>query len=345
MNAWALVAAALLILANAFFVAVEFALVASRQTRIEPLAAEGSRSARAALAAMQDLNLQLAGAQLGITLASVLLGFVGEPAVAALVEAPIRVVFDPPEAVLHGVSVVLALGIVVFLHMVLGEMVPKNLAIAGPERSLLVLALPNQVYVTLFRPVIRVLTGMANGISRLFGVEPRSEVATVHTAEEFAAMLAHSHAEGLIEPFERDLLTGVLDFEDRRVDAVMVPRASVVTLPAGATVADAERLAVTSGHSRLPVVASDDGELTGFVHAKDLLMLSPTAWDRPVPERVVRRMLRVPPERTLGDLLVAMRTARVHVAVVVDPAGAALGLVTLEDLLEELVGDIRDESD
>jgi CBS domain containing-hemolysin-like protein len=344
-NVGALLATAGLILANAFFVAVEFAVVASRRTRIEPLAAEGSRPAKVALAAMQDINTQLAGAQLGITIASLLLGFVAEPAIAHLIQAPLEAVFEPHDALLHGISLVIALAIVVFLHMVLGEMVPKNLAIAGPEQALLVLAYPNRVWVTIFRPVIRLLNAMGNGIVRLLGVEPQAEVATAHTAEEFAAMLAHSREEGLIEPFEHNLLAGVLDFQDRAVGAVMTPRREMVVLPAGATVQEAEALAVTSGHSRLPVVAAGSAEPHGFVHAKDLLGLSAAAYHRPVPDRLVRRMLRVPPDRTLGDLLLGMRLARVHVALVAEPTGGTLGLVTLEDLLEELVGDIQDESD
>jgi len=344
----ALLATALLIVANGFFVAVEFSLVASRRTRIEPRATEGGRSARAALAAMRELDFQLAGAQLGITIASVLLGFVAEPALAHLIEVPLESV-GAPAPVVHGAAFVFALAIVVYLHMVLGEMVPKSIALAGPERTLLVLALPNQLYVTLFRPVIRVLTWLGNAGVRILRVEPRSEVDTAHTAEEFAAMLAHSHQEGLIEEFEHDLLTGVLDFEARPVTAVMVPRSRVTVLEPGATVAAAERVANESGHSRLAVSEGPDagtpGALAGFVHAKDLLSLSPAAYERPVPPRLVRQMLRVPPDRTLGDLLVQMRQARIHVAVVEEPGGGPLGLVTLEDLLEELVGDIHDESD
>lgn len=339
-----LAVAALLIVANAFFVAVEFALIASRRTLIEPLAAEGGRSARVALAAMQELNIQLAGAQLGITMASLLLGFVAEPALAHLLEGPLEGL-GLPEAAVHGVAFVVALTVVVFLHMVLGEMVPKNIALAGPERTLLVLALPNQLYVAIFRPVIRLLTALGNAGVRLLRVEPRSEVDTVHTADEFAAMLAHSREEGLIEEFEHDLLTGVLDFADRPVSAVMVPRGRVTVLAGDATVAEAEQLAADTGHSRLPIATGDDASgLTAFVHVKDLLGLAPSAAASVVPGHLVRPMLRVTPERTLGDLLVQMRQARIHVAVV-EQDGDAVGLVTLEDLLEELVGDIRDESD
>ncbi len=355
----ALAAAVVLVAANAFFVATEFALVAARRTRIEPLAEEGSRAARVALAAMSRLDRQLAGAQLGITVASLLLGFVAEPAVADLLEHLLESTLAPPEAVVHGVSLVVALALVVFVHMVMGEMVPKGLAISGPERTLLVLALPHQAYVTLVGPLLDLLTALANGVTRLLGVEPRTEVGVAHTPEEFAAMLARSHEEGLIEPFARDLLTGVLDFATRPVAQVMVERSAIVSLPTGATVHEAESLAAESGHSRLPLrgelgsegPAQDlpgergEGVLTGFVHAKDLLGLSATAGGRQVPARVVRPILRVAPDKALGDVLVAMRTAHVHLAVVVDGRGQTLGLVTLEDLLEELVGDIRDETD
>jgi len=345
MSVGALVAAVVLLAANAFFVAAEFALVAAQRIRIEPLADGGSRAAKAALEAMGDLNVQLAGAQLGITMASLGLGVVAEPAVASLIEGPLEALFDPPAAVRHAIAFVIALTIVVFLHLVLGEMVPKNIAIAGPERTLLVLSLPNKAYVTVFRPVIRLLTGAANIVVRGVGVEPRSELATAHTAGEFAAMLARSRHEGAIDDFQADLLTGVLDFDQRAVSAVMVPSDAIVMLDAGATVAEAEELGVRSGHSRLPVRVRDGEVLTGFVHTKDLLSLSDAARDRPVPPRLVRRMLRVPPDRSLGEVLLAMRTARVHVAIVVDEGGRTRGLVTLEDLLEELVGDIQDESD
>ena len=345
MTGWALVAALVLLAVNAFFVAVEFALVASRRTRLETMAEGGSARARIALRQMQDLNVQLAGAQLGITMASLGLGFVAEPAVAHLIDAALESVLDLPSGLLHTISFVVSLTIVVFLHMVLGEMVPKNVAIAGPERTLLRLAPANRAYVFVFGPLIRLLTVVANSGVRALGVEPRDELTDAHTAEEFADMLAESRDEGLIEEFAHELLSGALDLGDRPIESVMVDRRNIVALTSGSTVAEAEALVVASGHSRLPIIDDDIDDVRGFVHAKDLLTLSGTAHARVVPARLVRRMLRIPMGRSLADVLLAMRAARVHLAVVQADGGATAGIVTLEDVLEELVGEIADESD
>jgi CBS domain containing-hemolysin-like protein len=229
----------------------------------------------------------------------------------------------------------------VFLHLVIGEMVPKNIALTDPEQWLLRLQGANRAYLWLFGPVIRLLNGAANVCLRLLRV-PTGDAREGHTAEELAVMLAASRDEGLIEDFAHDLLAGVLDFGDRTAGSVMVPRDDVAAITLATTVAEAEGLVVASGHSRLPVIGRDLDDVRGFVHAKDLLVVD-TA--RPVPLRLLRQMLVVPPERSLEDLLLAMRRARVHVALVRDADGSTVGIVTLEDLLEALVGDIVDESD
>jgi CBS domain containing-hemolysin-like protein len=344
MTGLALALAVVLLLANGFFVAVEFALVASRQTKLEPLA-EGSLPARLALSASRELSLQLAGAQLGITMASLGLGAVAEPAVATLLEDAIGFFADLPEGALHAISFTVALGIVVFAHMVIGEMVPKNIAISDPERMMLRLAIPNHLYVTVFRPVIRVLNALANAGVRLFGVEPRDALETTHTADELATMLAASREQGLVEDVAHQLLTGALDFGTRNVGAVTVTRDRVVYVRREATVAEAERLVVESGVSRLPVVGAGIDDVIGFVHAKDLLTVPDEARDRPLPIGRVRRALVVPEHRGVDDVLVAMRRARTHLAVVVDAQGGTVGIASLEDVLEDLVGDIRDETD
>jgi CBS domain containing-hemolysin-like protein len=341
----ALVVSVLLLAANAAFVALEFALVASRRSALEPLAEDGDRRATAAIEAMTQLNLQLAGAQLGITMASLLLGYVTEPIAVELLEG----LLDPLElsdGVRHGIALALGLGVIVFLHMVLGEMVPKNIALSTPEPTLLRLSRSNRRYLTVFRPAIRVLNGMAVVLVRLLGIEPRDELQESRTPVELAALVAESHGEGLIEDFARDLLTGVLDFGDRAVSSVMTPRDEIVWLRRGADVAEAERLLVEHGHSRLPVAggAGPDHRL-GFVHAKDLLALPDEALGGPVPARLVRPALVVPDDAGLERVLRSMRTQGTHLALVRGEAGDTLGLVTLEDLLEELVGDIVDESD
>ncbi len=346
MSVGAWLATMVLLALNGFFVAVEFALVGSRRSRLEAMQAEGRRGAAGALAATRDLTVQLAGAQLGITIASLLLGSVAEPAAVDLIEratGPLAL----PAGVRHGTALVLGLGLIVFLHLVVGEMVPKGIALSDPERALLRVTGLNRVYVTLFGPLIRFLNWSAAVFSRvLLRIEPRGGLNTAHTAEEVAVMLAESRDEGLIEDFAHDLLAGVLDFGGRDAAAVMVPREQIVTVSREASVEDVERTVVASGHSRLPVVGPGGlDDVIGFVHAKDLLTVPAEARRRPIPFRLIRRMLVVPRERSLEDLLLSMRQSRVHFALVVEPDRTTAGLVTLEDLLEVLVGDILDESD
>jgi CBS domain containing-hemolysin-like protein len=344
-NLGALLAATVLLLVNGFFVAVEFALVGSRRTRLEPLAESGSRRARVALDSLGDLTNQLAGAQLGITIASLALGFVAEPAAVAAIESllgPLAL----PSRLEHGIAFVIGLGLVVFFHLVVGEMAPKGATLADPERTLLLVALPNRAYLWLFRPVIVVLNASSNLVARALGIEPRNELAFAHTPEEFAVMLAESRQEGLVDDFAHDLLTGVLDFGGTVAADVMVPRDEIVHVTRSMSVADVEAVAVGSGHSRLPVVGPAGlDDVIGFVHTKDLLTVSGDGRRRPVPLHLVRRMLVVPEHRPLEEVLRSMRANRVHFAVVVGVDRSTIGIVTLEDLLEELVGDIFDETD
>jgi CBS domain containing-hemolysin-like protein len=336
--------AVLLLLANGFFVAAEFALIAARRSKIEQLAEQGEARAGRAAKAIGQLSFMLSAAQLGITMASLLLGFVAEPALARLLEGPLHDL-GLPSATSHTIAFAVALTIVVFLHMVIGEMVPKNIAIAEPDRTALWLAGPMFGYAAVFRPLIRLLNGSANLILRALGVEPRDQLSEARTGDEIADMLAVSRREGLLEEVEHRLMTGALRFPLREVASVMVPRESVVAVSSGSTVEDVEAAALASGHSRIVVYGRDLDEVLGFVHVKDLLGVSAAARRRRLPTRLVRRMLVVPATRTLQQLLLAMRRARVHAALVVDGGGRTAGIVTLEDVLEVLVGDIRDEHD
>lgn len=335
----------LLLVANGFFVAMEFSVLASRRTKLEAMAEDGSSRARAALASMRHLNLQLAGAQLGVTMASLLLGFVLEPTVSGLLEDGIAHLGHPPEGLVHTLGFVVGLTIVAFLHMVVGEMVPKNIALASPERTLMALSLPNRAYVLVFGPLLRVLNALVNAGVRLLGVEPRDELATAASAQELAAMLGESREEGLIEDVAHQLLTGALHLQDRRVASVMVPRAEVVWLPRTATPAEAEAMVVASGLTRLLVAGEGLDDLLGFLHAKDLLTVDGPARHRPLPLGRIRRMVVLPDSTLLDDALVVMQRERLHVAVVTDRTGATAGIASLEDVIEALVGDIRDESD
>ncbi len=344
MSIGGLVATLLLLLANGFFVATEFALIASRRTKLETLAEDGNRSAQVALDAHRDLALQLAGVQLGVTMASLGIGYVAEPTIGGGIEAGLSALGLPASAATSA-GFVLALAIVVLLHLVIGEMLPKSLTLADPEGAILLLAWPQRLYVAVFRPIIRVLNGLANAGVRLFGVEPKDDLATVASADEIAVMLANSRAEGLLAPSEHDLLSGALDFGDRDVASVMIPRDRVVTVRAVDLVRTIEAVVVERGHSRLPVIGSGPDDVLGFIHAKDLLKLPASARNRPYPTPSLRRMLILQGTTPLIEVLLRMQRLQLHLAIVVDDARRTIGLVTLEDVLESLVGAIRDESD
>lgn len=337
-----LVLAAALILANGFFVAVEFALLASLRSRIEE--SPGRLRRELALRAMGRLGTVLAGTQLGVTLASLALGSVAEPAADRFLESLLHRV-GLPESVSDPLALVVALLIVVFFHLVIGEMVPKSLALTQPERTLLALSVPATAFVWVFRPVIWVLNRLAFLGSRLFGVEPADELRSTANAAELGLMIEESRDEGLIGADDHELLTAALGFLDRASDDVMVRREDIVAIDRTATVADAERRMYSSGHSRLLLIGDDLDDVVGFVHAKDLLEVPAGERDRPVPLDIVRMTLTVQPDRGLGDVLLAMRRARRHVAVVTDARRRTLGMVTMEDVLETIVGDIADESD
>ena len=277
-------------------------------------------------------------------MASLGLGAVAEPLVADALENALGAL-GVPNGVSDTIALLVGLAIVVFLHMVIGEMVPKYVALADPERVLVSVAIPNRVYVAVFRPIIRVLGWLGNAGTRLLGVEPRSDLNTIPTADDLASMLAASREEGLIEEMAHDLLSGALDFGERPVREVMVPRDAITYVARDASVASAEDVIVRTGNTRLLVVGRDLDDVVGFMHAKDLLTVPPEARDRALPLARIRRVLILPDDRPLDEVLVAMRRSRTHVAVVVDQDRHVCGLVTLEDVLEQLVGEINDESD
>ncbi|CAN5563985.1 hemolysin family protein [soil metagenome] len=338
-----LLIAVVLVVANGFFVAVEFSLMAARRGRIEEMAEEGSGGARLALAGMRNLNLQLAASQLGISIVSLLLGWLIEPVVGEGL-ADLLGKSALPDGASHVIGVALGLIIVAFIHMVMGEMVPKSLALAAPERVAVTLAPIHRLVVVVVRPAVGVLYWLARVGTRLVGVEPTDELAQAHTATELAVMVEESRAGGELDESEHELLVGALCFLAVRVDEVMAPREHLVTVPQTATVAQAEELVNDSGHSRVLVLGDGPDEVTGFLHAKDLIAVPMDQRDWLLPPGIVRVALRVGPEDRLEDVLPRMRRARRHVAVVMQ-GESMLGLVTLEDILEAIVGDIRDESD
>ena len=301
----AIVLAIFLLLGNAFFVGAEFALVSARRTQLEPRAEAGSRTARTTIKAMENISLVIGVNQLGITVCSLVLGAVGEPAVAHLVE-PLLHAGHVPEGLLHPVSFVIALMVVVYLHVVLGEMIPKNIALAGPDRAALVLGPPIWGIVTVLRPIVVVINAVASGVLRLLGARLTDEVSSTFTREEVAALVEESRGEGLLEDDEYGRLAGALGFTEKTVAAVLMPPESLSTVRRGASAADVEEICAATGYSRFPVRA-EAGDLLGYLHIKDVLET-----DESLRQRVV------------------------------EADGSVLGIATLEDVIEELVGEIRD---
>jgi CBS domain containing-hemolysin-like protein len=337
----ALLVAFALLAANAFFVGAEFALISARRAQLEVRVASGSRAARRTVRAMERVSLVMAGAQLGITACSLGLGAIGEPLVAHLVEPALHAV-HLPEAMLHPVSFVIALAVVVYLHVVLGEMVPKNLALAGPERAALLLGPPIVVVVMVLKPVVVVLNAIANGVLRLMRVEPKEEVSSTFTRDEVSAMVDESRHEGMIEDDEYDRLSGALDFTERTVERVLLSQDELVTVGRGAMVSEVEGRCAETGFSRFPVRSTDGEELVGYLHIKDVLEPAATEEDRRIEDKWLRPFATVPAGARLHEALTTLQRRGAHLGRVVAADGTVVGLVTLEDVLEELVGEIRD---
>ncbi|SHN35215.1 hemolysin family protein [Cryptosporangium aurantiacum] len=326
-----------LLLGNAFFVGAEFALVTTRRDQLEPRVARGSRAARTALYGVEHLSLMLAGAQLGISLCSLGLGAVGEPAVAHLIEGPLKLV-HVPEGLLHPIAFVLALTIVSYLHLVLGELVPKNISLAGPVRAALLLGPPMVTWCRITKPAVVSLNATANGILRLFGITPRDDLNTVYTGEEMTELVAESRAEGFLDADAERRLTRALSTEARTAGDVALAGDGLQVVPDGATVREVERLVASSGYSRFPVRGPDG--FSGYVHAKDLLEASPDELDGPLPARLIRTMPDVEHDAPLADAVEVLRRSGAHLGLVTESHGVAV--VALEDLLEELVGQLNE---
>jgi CBS domain containing-hemolysin-like protein len=341
----ALALAAILLAVNGFFVAAEFAVLAARRSRIEQLAAEGKRSAKHALASIKNLSLMLAGAQLGITMCSLGLGAVAEPAIAGIIEGILGDVFTLSETARHVIGFVFGLSIVVFLHMVVGEMAPKSWAISHPEESAMRLARPFRLFVMLFRPLIALLNWLANLVVRAVGVEPQDERAMAHSPADLLLLLNESAGNGGLAEQEHTLLTRSLELSGLTAADAMTIRRDIVAVKADATADQAAAEAHRTGRTRVIV---HDGELDharGFIHAKDLLRLPSGTWPTTAVGGMTRSIMVTPERHRLEDLLLEMRTERQHIALVIDEHGTVVGLLTLEDVLEELIGDFDDETD
>ncbi len=325
-----LLAIVALLVGNAFFVGGEFSLIASRRTVVEPMAVT-SRRARWALRAMAEIPLMIAGAQLGVTICSLALGAIAEPAISGLLDAPFAALGLPPSAV-RMTAFILALGLVVYLHTVIGEMVPKNLALAGPERAVVWLGPPLLFFCIATGPLLTAMKRASKAILRLWRIEAADAVKTVYTVDELANLATQSRMEGLLDPEEHARISGALALQRRAAADVMRPWAEVTTVPDDVSPGSLEALAAATGRSRFPVVHRDSRRVIGFVHVKDALGVGGAARERPVGADLIRPLGLVGPDRLLGDLLIAMRRDRRHIVLVSD-GRTPLGVVTLHDLL------------
>lgn len=328
-----------LLAGNAFFVGAEFAIISARRSQIEPRAMAGKRAAVLTLRGMEQVSLMLAGSQLGITICSLGLGAVAEPALAHAIE-PLFEALGMPEQLLHPVAFVIALAVVVYLHIVIGEMVPKNLALAAPERSALLLAPPLWGFVSLLRPVIKGLNGLANLGLRMLGVDPKDEVASAFTSEQVATLIEESAREGMLDPSETQLASGALGLTQRRAAELVIPAErlrSVRTTDPLRTLLDATR---DTGFSRYPVL-SPTGAPLGYLHVRDALDGDPEA---PVASLPLRPLPAIAADASAASVAEILRNRGAHLAQVCGESGELVGIIALEDVLEELIGEVRDSA-
>ncbi|MFD9790089.1 hemolysin family protein [Streptomyces sp. NPDC059070] len=319
---------------NAFFVGAEFALISVRRSQIEPLAEQGNRRARSVIWGLEHVSALMAAAQLGITLCTLVLGVVAEPAIEHLLE-PLFHLVGVPDGAARPVSFFIALALATYLHMLLGEMVPKNIALAEPARTALLLGPPLVTLARALRPVIFTINAFANTLLRLLRVETKDEVAATFSDDELARMVRDAGDAGLLDDRAAERLHDALELGRRPVQDVVVPLEKVVQTPVGTTPEQLERLASLSGFSRFPVVDSG-ARILGYLHVKDALDAAPR--DVAFPVTALRPIARVRASTPLDDVLTAMRRSRTHLAAVLGEDGRLAGLVTMEDVLRELVG-------
>ena len=332
-----------LVLANGFFVASEFALVGVRRSRIQVLAANGDVRAQRLVALLDNLNAYISATQLGITMASLALGWIGKPVFAHLLEEPLR--GRVSEVTLDTISFAIAFSIITFLHIVLGELAPKTLALERAEAVALSISWPLQAFYKVFQWPIRLLDWSGTRVVRLFGLHPSGEHGSVYTEGELRHLIDVSRQSGYLESEEQQLIHKVFDFSDAAVKEAMVPRPQVVSLPVTATIDDVRQAFLNGGYSRLPVYGKDLDDIVGLLFRKDLDMGRVTNEEDFDLRRWVRSPVFIPSSASLGVALKRMQASQVHFVFVVDEHGGLEGILTLEDLLEEIVGEINDEYD
>lgn len=349
-----LISVLVLVALNGFFVAAEFSLVGARRTRLAQLAKEGNSGAIAAEKATEHLDSYIAATQLGITLASLGLGWIGEPAVSHVIEPLLEIVIphDMAESVVPAVSIAIGFSLVTILHIVMGELVPKSIALQRPEGTAIIVSIPTTLFLRLFRPIIWLMNTVGNSIVRLLGFEPAEGHTQVHSAEELEMLVQSSREAGLLEANEEQLLRRVFDFSDLHVREIMQPRVDVDAIPIDMNFQDLLQHIATEKHTRYPVFDDDIDHIAGILHVKDLFNLlfsnpklltgEGDAFDL---KTLLREPLFVPGTVSVDQLLEQMQKTQTQFAVVIDEYGGMAGVATMEDIVEELVGEVQDEFD
>ena len=340
-----LLVVALLLFANAFFVATEFALVSVRKTRLAQLSKEGNKLAKIALDSINHLDRSIAAVQLGITIASIGLGWVGEAALVKLIQPLFNFLPDSMQAVAtHSLAVSIAFALITFMHVVIGELMPKSIAIQHPETTALVVAKPMSFITKIFTPFIFLLNGFGNWLLSLMKIPPAHVGHLVHTVEELDMIIDESHKEGVLNDTEKDILQNVFKFSDIMAKQVMVPRPDVVSIPIDITADELKKLTIENQYTRYPVYEEDLDKVVGILHIKDLYPLIIEGREI-VLKDILRPVILIPETLTIDKLVHEFKTKRAQMALVIDEFGGVSGLVTLEDVLEEIVGEVQDEFD
>ena len=340
-----LLGALILVLLNGFFVLAEFSLVKIRKTRLEELSQQGNSKAKLALKIVSSLDTYLSAIQLGITLASLALGWIGEPAIASIIEPLLITYFPVPPLLLHTISIAISFTIITLLHVVFGELIPKTFAIQRTEKMVLFAVWPLYIFHKIGYPIITLFDRTAWFFLKIMGVEPANEAELAHSEEELRMIVSASHRGGVLNQMESDLLDNVFDFADHLAHEVMIPRQDMVCLFADDSYAENLKVVRETHHTRYPLCLDDKDHVMGMIHLRDLMDLNFSDAEEKDLKTIMREILVVPEGMSVAKLLQLMRRKRIHIAVVADEYGGTAGLVAMEDIIEEIVGDIKDETD
>ncbi|AGX44012.1 hemolysin family protein [Clostridium saccharobutylicum] len=333
----------LLVFMNGFFVAAEFAMVKVRKSRVETLVSEGNTNAKHTLKVVNDLNSYLSGCQLGITLASLGLGWVGEPAVSNML-SPIFNMFNLSEGTIHSISFVLAFSIITGFHIVLGELVPKSLAIITAEKIAMYTALPLIMFYNLTYPIMWLFNHTTNFILKIFGFSQMDEHEEAHTDEEIKLLVEESYKHGLIDKTELTFVDNIFDFSEKTVKDIMIPRTDMTCIFLEDSFDEIIKYALAEQLTRYPVCKDSKDNISGFIHIKDLYRLKIEGNNENI-QSIIREIKFIPESMSISELLKIFKKEKIQIAIVIDEYGGTFGLVTIEDILEEIVGEIQDEFD